>query len=68
MPSPSPPPDPGSPHPSADEAARALDDIGRRRNQAHGPADHARWVYVLAGVVFAALFAAPDFFGAAANG
>ncbi|MFK8849605.1 hypothetical protein [Streptomyces sp. Ac-502] len=42
--------------------------MGRRRDQSRSSADHARWVYVLSGIVFAALFAAPDFFGEAAGG
>ncbi|MFF8787369.1 hypothetical protein [Streptomyces sp. NPDC015125] len=62
------PSDPKGPRPSADEAARALRDIDRHRDQAHGSATNARWVYVLFGVVFGALFAAPDFFGEGAAG
>ncbi|MEV0280284.1 hypothetical protein AB0I22_28360 [Streptomyces sp. NPDC050610] len=57
---------PDAPRPSADEAVRALRDIDRRRAQAHGSAANARWVYVVAGVVFFALLAAPDFLGRAA--
>ncbi|MEV5598727.1 hypothetical protein [Streptomyces sp. NPDC052496] len=58
---------PDAPRPSPDEAARALADIGRRRDQAHSSAVEARWVYVLSGVVFCALFAAPDFLGQEAS-
>ncbi|WP_406213856.1 hypothetical protein [Streptomyces decoyicus] len=54
--------------PPADEAARALKDIDRRRNQAHSSAINSRWVYVLFAVVFFALFAAPDFLGQGAAG
>ncbi|GAB2831195.1 hypothetical protein [Streptomyces daliensis] len=52
--------------PSADEAARSLADIEQRRDQMRGSATEARWVYVLSGVVFFALFASPDFLGEAA--
>lgn len=59
---------PDDPRPSADEAVRALQDIDRRRDQAHSSATNSRWVYVLFGVMFGALFAAPDFFGEEAAG
>ncbi|MFI0156275.1 hypothetical protein [Streptomyces lydicus] len=59
---------PKGPHPSADEATRALEDISRHRGQVHSSATNSRWVYVLFGIVFFALFAAPDFLGAAAAG
>lgn len=60
------PSEPDGPRPSADEAARALRDIDRHREQAHSSAANSRWVSVVFGVVFGALFAAPDFFGAGA--
>ncbi|MFE7116677.1 hypothetical protein ACFU99_14810 [Streptomyces sp. NPDC057654] len=56
-------PDGPHPRPTADEAARALRDIERRRDQARGAATNARWVYAVAGLVFFALLAAPDFLG-----
>ncbi|MCZ1008072.1 hypothetical protein [Streptomyces lydicus] len=54
---------PTGPRPSAEEAARALSDIDRNREQVPGSATNSRWVYVVFGVVFGALFAAPDYFG-----
>lgn len=54
--------------PSASEAARALQDIDRRRDQAHDATINAPWVNVVFGVATFALFAAPDFFGRGATG
>lgn len=50
--------------PRADEASRALRDVGQRREQAaRGAMGEARWVSVVFGVVLFADLAAPDFFG-----
>ncbi|WP_158713094.1 hypothetical protein [Streptomyces sp. NRRL S-1813] len=46
---------PDCPRPSVAEAARALKDIDRHRDQAHSSATNSRWVYVLFAVVFFAL-------------
>ncbi|GAA0899433.1 MULTISPECIES: hypothetical protein [Streptomyces violaceusniger group] len=48
--------------PSA-EAARALRDIERRRDQARASEQQSRWVSVVFGVAIFAQMAAPDFFG-----
>lgn len=59
---------PDDPRPSAAEAARALRDMDRHRDQAHDSATHSRWVSILFGVVLGAGFAAPDFVGQEAAG
>lgn len=59
---------PEGPAPSADEAALALRDINRHRDQVPSSATNSRWVYVLLGVATFALLAAPDFLGPAASG
>ncbi|WP_033292487.1 hypothetical protein [Amycolatopsis jejuensis] len=53
-------------HPSADEAARALQDVGRRREQALGARHGARWVDVVFALVVFLYLASADFLPSAA--
>ncbi|MCA1217028.1 hypothetical protein [Streptomyces sp. 8L] len=50
-------------NPTPTEAARALQDVQRRREESLGSARDSRWVAILFGVAVFALLAAPDFFG-----
>jgi hypothetical protein len=52
-----------SDRPTADEAARALDDVDRRRSQTFDSVGESRWVGVVFGVAIFLFLAAPDFFG-----
>ncbi|KIF74756.1 hypothetical protein QR77_13780 [Streptomyces sp. 150FB] len=53
--------------PTPAEAARALDSVGRREDQALDSVRDSRWVHVVFGIVIFAFLAAPDFLGADAS-